>query len=366
MAIIGNKISLSHQVAQSISRQVRRGVYHSGSMLPPMRKLCDEFDVSLNVVSRAIHELEESGLVETHHGKGVMVCEEKLADRTAILFGFLHPYPTEMIFEQQVLQYAEQGFGALDNFVVARSSNMDTSLEREIAQHFVNNGVQGLLLWPAENNPNGKFFEELSKKIPIILLDRLLKDADLPAVIFDTYEAGREICAETLVSGKRKRMLVWLDDIQISPYEDLVRGLRDEAEAMGRHDDVMIVRLNISDFIKRLNACDYSQVDVLRDEVKRQIKEGGYDTFFCPQDELLDYVVVQTGLHDQLGDLQLATIAGPGLNSRTRKYNESGVWRWITDFPELMATAVDMLQRHVLTRNSTEGVVKLHLRRSQP
>ena len=365
MLHVGNKIPLSKQVAGSLKQQVRRGVYQSGSSLPPIRRLCDEFGVSLNVVYRAIHELEEEGIVETHHGKGMTIRKENPADRTAILFGFIHPFPAEMIFEQQMLQYAEQGFSARDNFMVVRSSKLDTALEREIAEHFVNNGVQGILVWPVEDNPNGKFFEELSKKVPVVFVDRLLDDTQLPAVIFDTYEAGRDICLDVLGTRKRRRMLALIDDLQISPYQNLMQGIRDEAYDMGRSEDITITQIGISDFIKQLNSCDFSKVDSFKEYIEKLINDDGYDTLFCPQEEFLDYVIVQTGLYDQLDDFQLVAVTGPGANARTRKYNELGVWKWVADFPQMISQAADMLQRFVLTRNVTNDIIRLKINQSE-
>ncbi|MBL4700965.1 MAG: GntR family transcriptional regulator, partial [Phycisphaeraceae bacterium] len=240
MVNVGNKISLPSQVARSLKQQMRQGVYPAGSILPSIRKLSNDFSVSPSVAHRAIRELEENGIVQTHHGKGTVVQESSHADRTAILFAFIQPYPAHMVFEQQVLQYAEQGFSARDNFVVVRSSQLNVSLEREITEHAVNNGVRGILLWPVENNPNGPFFEKLSKKIPVVLIDRLLDNAQLPAVIFDTYEVGRDICRDVLKTHNRKRMLCVIDNLNISPYQDLMRGLRDEADDMGRSEDMTI------------------------------------------------------------------------------------------------------------------------------
>ena len=365
MLNVGNKIPLSSQVAHSLKQKMRQGIYKSGSTLPSIRKLSNDFGVSINVIYRAVHELEDEGIVETHHGKGMVVREEKPADRTAILFGFIQPFPAEMIFEQQVLQYAEQGFSARDNFMVVRSSKLDIALERETAEHFVNNGVQGILVWPVDNNPNGKFFEELSKKVPIVLVDRLLDGALLPSVIFDAYEAGRDICREVLETRKRKRMLALIDELQISPYQNLMQGLRDEADDMGRSGDITITQIGISDFIKQLNSCDFSKVDSFKEYIENLINDGKYDILFCPQEEFLDYVLVQTGLCDKLDGLQLAAITGPGANARTRKYNELGVWKWVTDFPQMISRATDMLQRFVLTRNVTNERIMLKVSRSQ-
>jgi len=364
MVNVGNKVSLSRQVAHSLKQKMRQGVYQSGSTLPSVRQLCDDFGVSINVICRAIRELEENGIVQTHHGKGTIVQEDTHAARTAILFAFIQPYPASMIFEQQVLQYAEQGFSARDNFMVVRSSQLDVALERDIAEHAVNNGVQGILLWPVENNPNGPFFEQLAKKVPVVLVDRLLENAKLPAVVFDTYQVGRDILKEVLVTKKRKRMLCLIDNLHISPYENLMQGFRDQAQELGRSDDMTIVQIAISDFIGQLNKCDFSDVDRFKDDIEKLITEGGYDTIFCPQEEFLDYVIVQTGLYEKLDDFQLAAITGPGANARTRQYNESGVWKWVTDFPEMISKAADILQRSVLSSNTTTEITNLNIYRS--
>ncbi len=364
MVNIGNKIPLSQQVAHSLKQRMRQGVYPSGSTLPSVRRLCEDFDVSINVIYRALRELEEHGIVQTHQGKGTIVQEDTHSARTAILFAFIQPYPADMIFEQQVLQYAEQGFSARDNFMVVRSSNLDIALEKEIVQHAINNGVQGILLWPVEKNPNGPFLEKLAQKVPIVLVDRLLENAQLPAVIFDTYEVGCDICRKVFETQKRKRMLCLIDDLHISPYQNLIRGLRDEATTLGRLDDLTIVQISISEFIADLNKCDFSRVDHFKHDIEKLVHEGGYDTIFCPQEEFLDYVIVQTGLYDNFDGMQLAAITGPGANARTRQYNELGVWKWVTDFPEMISRASDMLQRAVLTNNVSDEIVTLKIRPS--
>ncbi|MBL4701009.1 MAG: GntR family transcriptional regulator [Phycisphaeraceae bacterium] len=364
MVTVGNKVSLSQQVAHRLKQQVRQGIYQPGSTLPSVRKLCSDFGVSTTVICRAIRGLEEEGIVQTHHGKGTIVQQVSHAARTAILFAFIQPYPANMIFEQQVLQYAEQGFSARDNFMVVRSSQLDVALEKDIVEHAVNNGVQGILLWPVENNPNGPYFEKLSKKLPIVLVDRLLDNAQLPAVIFDTYEAGREICRTLLAAKKRKRILCLIDNLHISPYQNLMQGLRDEAKDLGRNEDMTLVQISISEFISHLNQCDFSMVDHFKEDIQKLINEGGYDTIFCPQEEFLDYVMVQTGLYEKLDNFQLAAITGPGANARTRQYNESGVLKWVTDFPEMISKAADMLQRSVLTGNRANEIVTLKIKPS--
>lgn len=360
MKYVGNKIPLPSQVARIIKQHMRQGVYPAGSILPSTRMLSNDLGVSPSVAYRAIRELEDDGIVQTHHGKGTVVLENSHAERTAILFAFIQPYPSHMPFEQQVLQYAEQGFSARDNLVVMRSSQLSVSFEREIAGHVVNNGVQGILLWPVENNPNGKFFEKLSEKVPVVLVDRLLDDAVLPAVIFDTYQVGRDIARFVLQDQNRKRLLCVIDNLNISPYRDLVQGFCDEVDQMGRGKDMAIVRKSISNFIEQLSNRDFSRVDLFKEELESLLREGGYDSLFCPQEEFLDVVVMQTGLYETFEDLQLISYTAPqGGNIRSRQYNESGVWNWIIDHQQLIMRANDMIQGMVLNGTAVNEVVKL-------
>ncbi|MBL4700511.1 MAG: GntR family transcriptional regulator [Phycisphaeraceae bacterium] len=366
MVNVGNKTSLSSQVAHRIKQKMRQGDYPSGSTLPSIRKLCDNFGVSLSVAHRAIRELEENGIVQTHQGKGTVVQQSDHADRTAILFSFIQPYPAGVDFEQQILQYAEQTFSARDNFMVFRSSRLDTALEREIVEHAINNGVQGILLWPVENNPNGPFFEKLSQKVPIVLVDRLLDNAKLPAVISDTYEVGREICREMLEVRNRKRMLCLIDNLNISPYKMLMQGLRDEAEDMGRSDDMTLVQMGISEFVTQTNNNDFSTVDHYKEKIEKLIHEGDYDTVHCSLGKFFKYVIRQTGLYEKLHDIQWAVFAGPTQKAQNHHANDSNTVTWIIDFPEMISKAADILQRSVLAGNVPNEILTLKMRQSPP
>ncbi|MBL4702144.1 MAG: hypothetical protein JKX85_12900, partial [Phycisphaeraceae bacterium] len=128
--------------------------------------------------------------------------------------------------------------------------------------------------------------------------------------------------------------------------------------------DMTIVQKGISEFILQLGNRDFSGVDPFKQEIENLLREGGYDSLFCPQEEFLDCVVMQTGLYDTFDDLQLISYTGTRGNIRTRQYNESGIWTWIVDHPQLILKANEMLQRAVLTGHVTNDVVKLKFKRS--
>jgi DNA-binding LacI/PurR family transcriptional regulator len=289
------------------------------------------------------------------------VLEEDRCEQAAILFGFIQPYDARMAFESQVLRYAEKVFGKRNNYMVVQSSEDDFSLERKIAESFVHNGIKGIILWPVNNDPNRKFFTELSRQIPVVVVDRLLEGADLPAVLHDLYQAGSDVCEHMLSMLKHRRMLVLMDNLKISPYEDFTRGLQDQAKLLNRFSDLTVLQLPLTDLIRQFNMGDFSQVQAYKTYIERIVKEGGYDVLFCLQDELIDYTIIATGLIDQLPKLQLGSLRYPGANTRSQKYNESGVLEWMVNPPKIIELAADMVQQWVLTRHMTKNVTRIKL-----
>jgi DNA-binding LacI/PurR family transcriptional regulator len=359
--VSGNRIPLHLQVATRIEQRVRKGVYTDREPLPSFRTLSRELGVSLNVVQRAIYHLQEKRILVPHHGRGVSVEDAKRCKRTALLFGFIQPYSAREAFEQQVLLYAEEAFANRDNMMIVRSSQNSAQNERDIAEHLLNNGIQGILLWPVQNDPNGAFFQELSSRVPVVLVDRLLTDADLPAVVLDFYKAGLAICREMLAVQKRGRMLALIDDLNVSTYNDLIRGLQDQAGEMNRQTDVTIDRIPITPLIQQWNVADFSRVESSRAYVEKMLHKGRYDALFCPQEEFLDYVVIETGLFRESPDLKLASLDSPVVNTRSRTYNEAGILTWSMDIPRMISIAADLLQQCVLSRTRIRRVEKLFL-----
>jgi len=361
----GKRVPLHRQVASRLEQRIRCGVYPGGGLLPSLRTLAGEFGVSLNVVQRAVYQLSEKGVLVPHQGRGLAVADPERCRRTAITFGFIQPFSSREAFEQQVFLYAEEAFTNRDNLMIIRSSQGDPVQERRIAEHLANNGVQGILLWPVADNPNGGFFQELSRRVPVVQVDRLLDGAQLPAVVLDFYEAGRSICRHLFEVLGRRKVLVAMDTQKISPNRDLAWGFAEEARELGRTGDLTVRNWPIIELIRRLNAADFSQVDGRRQVVREHLIGEGYDALFCMHEEFLDYVVVETGLYDEFADLQLASMTDPIVNTRTRRYNESNVVRWVMDFPGMISTAADLLQEWVLKRSCERGVVRIGMKRRE-
>ncbi|MBF6163003.1 GntR family transcriptional regulator [Nocardia cyriacigeorgica] len=70
------------QIADDIRGKITRGDYVPGDQLPTKAQLMEQWSAALNTVARAITELQNEGLVETHHGIGSFVREPSPPDET--------------------------------------------------------------------------------------------------------------------------------------------------------------------------------------------------------------------------------------------------------------------------------------------
>lgn len=363
MTSILNKVSKSplyYQVAQIVKQRVKLGYYHHNKPLPSVRTLREEFGVSLTVIQRAMRHLEEEGVVSAHHGKNITLTPDSNCDQTAILFGFIHPFAGTLEFRRDVLDYADRTFADRHNCAVVRSSNDNPNREREIAQHFILNGIKGLLLWPASDNPNGSYFSELAKEYPVALVDRTLAGADLPAVIYDTHKLGQEIVTRILGSMKKQHLLVIVDNLKISTYDNLVLGVQQQAGHWGRMADVTIVYLPISQAIEQLTTGDFGLMDSCAEQIRRLLAEGKYDAVFCTQDDLIEYAIIDTNLLDEFPHIQLATMGPVGNTKKSRKFHRCNPIKWRVNLVSQVSQAVDLLQRWLLSRQKPKSIILTH------
>jgi hypothetical protein len=215
-----------------------------------------------------------------------------------------------------------------------------------------------IILWPVPGDDNAAFLHEMAQRVPIVLVDRLVQGSSLPAVTHDTYRAGIEVCDYFFTRMKRKRILAVLDDLDISPYHDMLRGMQDQAQLLGRADDLASHQIPISQYAQQFNRADFSWADTLTAELHAILRDGQYDAMFCYQEDILDYVVVQSGLIDRLPGLLLGATRSGDIHNRSRKYAQVNPVVWRIDHIKAIAAAADRLQEMVyLKRSSTEHLL---------
>jgi len=61
------------QIIEQIKRRIAVGDWKAGELIPSIRQLAADLQVSVITVKRAYLELEREGVIATHHGKGSVV-----------------------------------------------------------------------------------------------------------------------------------------------------------------------------------------------------------------------------------------------------------------------------------------------------
>ena len=64
---------LYYQIADSIRKDILTGRYKPGDQLPPVRKLCEDWNCTPGTIQRAYHKLVQEGLLVSHPGRGTRV-----------------------------------------------------------------------------------------------------------------------------------------------------------------------------------------------------------------------------------------------------------------------------------------------------
>ena len=80
-----------------------------------------------------------------------------------------------------------------------------------------------------------------------------------------------------------------MDDLDISPYHEMVRGMRQQADQLARTTDLTVLQMPVSELVGQFNQSNFSNVDRYATHIDRLIAEGHYDALFCSQEEMIDY-----------------------------------------------------------------------------
>ena len=271
------------RLARHLRNRLGDGLSADGR-LPSYRTLADEFSVSIGVVQRAMELLRQESLVQIHHGKSGRIVPGKSVQPEIAKYGMIHPYTPGNDFERNLIAIASDVFDRECNHAVpiVRSSNGSSARERELAETMVYNGVRGMLLSPENESANANYFQELARRIPVMLIDQPLGDADLPLVMFDYAAAGEEIGRKIRRSGRRRTLLL-LNEKTNSSIEALTAN-------MSEHVTTFAFRTPLFRMAARVKQRDFALFDTIRERLLKELEACEADSVFSPFDILLDHL----------------------------------------------------------------------------
>ena len=100
-------MTLYQEIAQKISDSVDSGIYLPGGKLPGVRRLSEQYSVSVSTIVQAQRQLENTGLIEARPRSGYYVCQRPWPQPQSPTTSKPTLEPTPVTGQQLVLQLAQ-------------------------------------------------------------------------------------------------------------------------------------------------------------------------------------------------------------------------------------------------------------------
>ncbi len=353
------KMPLYRQVAATLRQRIKRGDFDRDRRLPTVRQLVTDLGVSHGVAQRALQFLQSQRLVECRPTIGSQLARRNKCESTAFLFGFVQPATD--LWAYAMYNHLESTLEDRENLCVMRTSRDDPRREREIIDHLLNNGINGILLLPVDGDTNRAYLSRVTKQVPIVLLDRTVEGLRAPSVVLDYRKLGHDVVAWFAQQGCR-RILFLNDPLRISSYAELRQGLREELAA--RHMEGCLEQMDLP-LVETVHSYqqrgENEMMEAFFRATTRRLRQEPFDGLFCPQNELIRLLfVVDRRAEDLLPRLRLATLVGASVDARHwGELRGIGVHFWIGQNAQMLLRGMDLLQEIVMTRRSLQRHVRL-------
>ena len=223
------------QVADTLRREIAKGVFRDGQTLMTEEELRVRFDVSRQTVRQAIALLEDDGLVDRRRGSGTYVRHGPRRRQGMIQVGVVASYITDYIFPS-ILQGLEGALNKAGAVMSLSATYNDSKTERNILERMLDGHVDGLIFEgarTAKETPNADLFQRFTERnIPVLFVNGYYPGMDgIPHLLMDDYSGGKTAAATALEKGYRRPAGVFkTDDLQGA---ERLEGFMDEMKRQG-------------------------------------------------------------------------------------------------------------------------------------
>ncbi len=222
-------------VADTLRKEIARGVFRDGQTLMTEEELRVRFDVSRQTVRQAIALLEDDGLVDRRRGSGTYVRHGPRRRQGMIQIGVVATFITDYIFPS-LLQGIEGTLNKAGAVMNLSATYNDSRTERDILERMLEGHVDGLIFEgtrTAKETPNADLFERFAERnIPVLFINGYYPGMDrIPHLIMDDYGGGKMAASVALDHGyTRPAGIFKTDDLQGA---ERLEGFMDEMKNRG-------------------------------------------------------------------------------------------------------------------------------------
>jgi len=184
--------------------RIRTGRYAAGTKLPTQREMTEDFHIHRRVIRAALTQLEKEGLVLLRRNSPPVVLDapppspgskaySPMAKLVALVIHNGDPSEREGSGEQKTFWGLSQTLGRSGFhtvFLDLKPTNEMTDFELDAyhLQYVVDHGFGGVIFYSYSGDRNRNLIRDVSRQMPLILIDRMPVGVDADYVSMDNYQ----------------------------------------------------------------------------------------------------------------------------------------------------------------------------------
>lgn len=209
---------LYQQVKQALLADIAAGRYSPDRPFITQREICERFDVSHATAVRALNDLAAEGHLVRRRGQGTFVADRPAPAKRTIACIVQNHGP----HVAQLVTGVEAACADLGHRMFLRHCEGDAAREEEALRQALDEGVDGIIIYPAEGASGG--YDEVRRRgVPLVMLDRYLPELASDAVLADNFAAGELLTDELIAAGHTVIATLW-DEVDVSSVRDRLAG----------------------------------------------------------------------------------------------------------------------------------------------
>lgn len=266
------------QVEALIREEIVRENLQPGARLPTEAELCKRFNVSRSTIRQSLNRLEMDGLITRTRGKGTFVKRTGLAksmpsgstmtrhERAASnhkMLGLVFCARSDTL-AMNILLGVERAAKSRGYAIMFGYSGEDPHAEEHEIDRFLRIGTDGIIVMPVSNVANTAGVQLITEhKLPLVLVDRYLSEADTSYVITDGFDGSYRVTEHLIILGYESFVFITsgLEQITTTSVRDRYNGFCKALTDYGLEDKIKpLTPVHLSDM------GEVSQLIITRDD----------------------------------------------------------------------------------------------------
>jgi len=187
------------------------GEWKDGEKILSENELCKKFKVSRQTVRVALKNLEIDGFIRRIRGSGTFISNNhrkiEYTGTVGIIVQNLNSYIFPMITLGAEKELSKNGYN-----ILLGNANENPQKEAQIIKRWFLEGVNGMIVDPvysATDQCNKNLIREISKTIPVVVINSDIEVNSAGNLILNDYECGQKAAAEFLKNNHKKLAVLY-------------------------------------------------------------------------------------------------------------------------------------------------------------